>query len=102
MTKILSETFLNAMDNERVTDSSVGTATVYGMYDSGSIPGRDKIFLFSTEYRLALEPIQPHTGRSFPGDKRQGLTTHHQPVTMSRMVELYLHSSKCLHGIGLK
>jgi hypothetical protein len=36
-------------------DSSVGEATDYG----GSIPGRSKIFLFSTMSTLALRPTQP-------------------------------------------
>jgi hypothetical protein len=41
-------------------DSSVGTATSYGLDGRGSIPGKGKIFLFFTAPRPALGPTQPH------------------------------------------
>jgi hypothetical protein len=41
------------------------------------------------------------TGGSFPGSKRPGRGAEHL-VLMSKMVELYLHSPICLHGIVLK
>jgi hypothetical protein len=79
-------------------DSSVGTATGYGLDDWGSIPGRGKIVLFSTEYRPALGPTQPPI-HWIPGvlslrvsGKGVRLTIHLYLVTRSRMVELYLQS----------
>jgi hypothetical protein len=40
-------------------DRSVGIAMGYGLEGRDSIPGRDKIFLFSITSRPALGPIQP-------------------------------------------
>jgi hypothetical protein len=40
-------------------DSSVGIAVGCGLDSQGSIPGRGKIFLFSTASRPALGPTQP-------------------------------------------
>jgi hypothetical protein len=40
-------------------DSSVGIATGYGLDDRSSIPGRDKIFLFSIAPVLALGSTHP-------------------------------------------
>jgi hypothetical protein len=54
-------------------DSSVGIVTGYGLYGRGSIPGKGKIFLLSTESRPALGPtqfpIQWVAKGSFPGGK---------------------------------
>jgi hypothetical protein len=73
-----------------------------------SIPGKDKIFLFSVASRPPLEPTQltiqwvpilhprKESGRSVK------LTTHLHLVPRSRMVELYVHSSIRLHGIVLQ
>jgi hypothetical protein len=47
-------------------NSSVGIATGYVLDGRGSIPGRGKIFLLSTSYRLALGP---NTGSSIAGGK---------------------------------
>jgi hypothetical protein len=43
----------------RSRDSSVGIATGYGLDCRVSIPGRGKIFVFSTASRQALGSIQP-------------------------------------------
>jgi hypothetical protein len=42
-----------------VIDSSVSTATGYGLDGQGPIPGRDKIYLFSTTPIPTLGPTQP-------------------------------------------
>jgi hypothetical protein len=73
-----------------------------------SIPGRVKIFLFSVERRPALRSAKTNlqlvlsvlsAGQEGLGVK---LATHLQLVLRSRMVELYLHFSLCLHGLELK
>jgi hypothetical protein len=68
----------------------------------GFLSGRVNIFLYSTPYRLTLEPFQPPTqwvlGSVSPGVK---LTTHLHLVSRWRTMELYLHSLICLHGIVL-
>lgn len=43
-------------------DCSVGIKTGYRLDVQGSIPGRGKIFLFSTASRLALGPTKPPVG----------------------------------------
>jgi hypothetical protein len=82
--------------------SAVGIATGYELDGRGSIPGRGKIFLFSTASRPALGFTEPPTqwipGALSLGLKRAGreAATHLHPVSTSRMVELYLHSPICL------
>jgi hypothetical protein len=77
---------------------SVYIQTGYDLDGSGSIPGRGKVFLFSTAFRPALGPTNPPIPRIpaaiSPGVKRPGmkLTTHLHLVPRSRMVDLYLHS----------
>jgi hypothetical protein len=78
-------------------DSSVGIAAAYGLDDWGSIPVRDKIFIFSTASTWALGPSQ-YLAESVslvvkrPGDGTLSL------LQRSRMVELYLSFLKCLHA----
>lgn len=71
------------------------------MRSRGSIPGEDKIFLFSTPSRLALGATQPHVqwirGTLSTGVK---LSPHLDIVQMSRKVELYFLSS-IRHGVVL-
>jgi hypothetical protein len=55
-------------------DSSVGTAMYYELDGQGSIPGREKIFLFSIPSRPLLGPIQ-----WLPEVKRQGHEADHSP-----------------------
>jgi hypothetical protein len=88
----------------RRRDSSVGIAAGYGL-DRDSIPGRGKIFLSSTESRLALGPTQPPI-QWIPGALSRGVngrgmkpTTHLHLLPKLRMVELYLHSPIRLHGL---
>jgi hypothetical protein len=72
-------------------------------------PGFDsrqcKIFLFSTASRPALGPYPMGTGGGggiFPRVTRPGPEADHfHLVLRPRMVELYLHSPICLHGIVL-
>jgi hypothetical protein len=57
---------------------------------------------------VGLRPIQPYTdrvpGALSPGVKRRGvkLITRFRLVSKSRMVELYLHSPICVHGVVCK
>jgi hypothetical protein len=67
------------IDNQykmRSRDSSVGTATGYGLDGRGSIPGRGKIFLLSTVSIPVLRSNQSSypmgTGGSFRGVKAAG------------------------------
>jgi hypothetical protein len=61
--------------------NSFGIATDFGLDDRVSIPGRGKIFLFSTTSTQALGPNQPLIqwilGIGFPGVKRQGCAADH-------------------------
>jgi hypothetical protein len=89
--------------------SSVDILTGYGLDGRDSIPNRDKnIFLYSTAFRPALGPTQRPI-QSVPvvltlGVKRRGvkLISHLHLVLTSRMMELYLHSPICLHGVVLR
>jgi hypothetical protein len=88
---------------QRSRDSSVDIETGYG-------PGFDsrqgqEIFICST---MALGPTQPHIQwvlRALSlGIKRSGYEaddTHFHLVLRSRMVEMYLHFSTCLHNVVL-
>jgi hypothetical protein len=53
------------------------------------IPGRGKIFLFSTASRLALgltqPPIQSVLGAIFPGAKRQGHEADYSPLSSAEV-----------------
>jgi hypothetical protein len=86
-------------------DSSFDIVTGYRLDGLGLNPGRGKIFLFSTVSKLALGLIQPsiqwELGHFLQGLSGQGvkLTTHLHLVPRSRMVELYFHSTICLHGL---
>jgi hypothetical protein len=52
-----------------------------GLDDRGSIPGRGKIFLFSTEFRTAVGPAQPpiqwELGSASHGVKQPGREADH-------------------------
>jgi hypothetical protein len=74
--------------------SSVGIVVGYRLDGWGSNPGRGTIFLFSTTSRPALWSIQPHIQR-VPGVS----STVIKWPGHEGMVELYLHSPICLHGI---
>jgi hypothetical protein len=85
----------------------VGIATGYGLDDLGSIPGIAQFFcppqrpdrfwdppsFFSNGYREQFP--REYSGRSVK------LSTYLQLVPRSRIVELYLHSPICLHGMVL-
>jgi hypothetical protein len=73
-------------------DSVVGIATGYRLDGRGYIPGRIKIFLFSTAFSPDLEPTQPF--------KRPGLQDDNSPPS-STVVKLYIYSPIFLHGIVL-
>jgi hypothetical protein len=81
---------------------SVGTATDYGLDYQGSIPGKGKSFLFSIFSGSALGPTQLPI-RWIPGALSLGLklVTLFHLLPRSRMMELYLHSPTCIHGIVL-
>jgi hypothetical protein len=88
-------------------DTSVGIGTGYGLDGRCSIPGGGKISLFPIRSRPALgptlTPIQWEP-RTFPwGHSGRGvkLIAILYLVPRSRMVELYLHSPICLHGLTL-
>jgi hypothetical protein len=81
-------------------ESSVDTALGYGLDDRG-FESRQRlgIFLFTTESRTALGPIQPHilcAPRALSlGVKRLGREADHSPPSNAEVkecVELYLHS----------
>jgi hypothetical protein len=79
--------------------NSVGIK-IYNRLDSrGSVPGRGKIFLFSTASRLTLRLSQLYpigTDGVFSGrlsGRGMKLITHLHLVPRSRMMELYFHSA---------
>jgi hypothetical protein len=91
----------------RIQDSSVGTATGYGLDGPGSIPGMTIFF-------CSLQRSHWHWGPPslifngywglFPRGQSGWcvkLITHFHLVPMLRMVKLYLHYSTRLHGIEL-
>jgi hypothetical protein len=65
-------------------DSSVGIVTEYGMDGPGSIPGRGKIFLFSTESIPTLGPTRPPVQR-VPGVKRPVREADHSPASSAEV-----------------
>jgi hypothetical protein len=88
-------------------DSSVGTATDYELSGRVLLPGSGTIFLSST----ASRPVLGHNPASYlmgtGGSLPEGcsgwcikMTTHLNLVPRSRMVDLYLHSVKSLHGVN--
>jgi hypothetical protein len=86
----------------------VGIATGYGLNGRGSNPGKENIFSYAQRLdRLCGPPSllsNVFGGSSFPGGKTGRdvkLTSHLHLVPRSRMVELYLLSHTCLHGIVL-
>jgi hypothetical protein len=85
-------------------DSSVGIVTGYGLDGLGSYPIRGKVFLFSMMSKPALGPTQPLIqwvlGAIAPGSKVVVAGSFHLEL-WSRVVELYLHSPICPHGIVL-
>jgi hypothetical protein len=89
------------------TFSAVGIATGYEMDGLGSIPGNAKYCLLhsvQTGYEAHPASYPMGTGNDFPvGKAVRGvkLTTHLHLVPRSRMVELYLYSLICLHGVVL-
>jgi hypothetical protein len=88
-------------------DSSVGITTGYELDGRGSSPGMGKIAHFSTTSRQALGPTQP-PNECVPWAISQGVNVPGREadhylhlVPRSRMVELYLHFTVCLHGVVL-
>jgi hypothetical protein len=57
----------------RSQDTSISIVAGYGLDGWGLIPGRRKIFLFSTESRPALRPTQLGYWASFPGGEMAGV-----------------------------
>jgi hypothetical protein len=74
----------------------------YGLDDRGFETGQELgIFLFTTVSRPALEPIQPPTRGSFPGNKTTAAWSWPLITIYCRgqkCVELYLHSPMRLHS----
>jgi hypothetical protein len=88
-------------------DSSVGIATGYGLDSLGSIPDRNKVFLFSTTSRPALgptqSPVQLVPGTFSPGVKRSGREAD-QSLPSSAEVKnggAIPSFPICLHGVVL-
>jgi hypothetical protein len=80
----------------------------YGLADRGAESQQgQEIFIFSIESRPALEPTHPpiqwEPGALSPGVELQKLEADDSVPLVSRlrMVELYLHSPICLHGLVL-
>jgi hypothetical protein len=65
------------------------TATGYGLDGRGSIPSRDKIFLFYVTSRPAVGPTQPPIqcvpGAVSPGVKRQGREADHSSASSAEV-----------------
>jgi hypothetical protein len=83
-------------------DSSVGTATHYGLDGRGSILGRGKTFLFSLVPRPELGPTQPPI-QQVTGVKRPGREADRSPLSSAEVKNggLYLEATVCLHGTVL-
>jgi hypothetical protein len=92
-------------------DSSVGIATSHQLDGSSLIPSTarffsspdhpDQLWGHPASYPMATGGSFPGGGGEYSGGSVK-LTTHLHLVPRSRMVELYLHSPICLHGIVLK
>jgi hypothetical protein len=97
----------NTLCGVRNRDSSDGSNGLRGGQPRFDSRQGKEIFLYTTATRPALGPTQPHIqwvpGTLSPGVKRQGYEADHSLhlAPRSRMVELYLHSPICLHGIVL-
>jgi hypothetical protein len=86
--------------------SSVDMATGYGLDDQGfNTQWGLGIFHFNTMSRLALGPTQPRiqwvSEALSPGVKELRHETDHSPPSSAKVkeyMELYLHSTICLHG----
>jgi hypothetical protein len=85
---------------------NIGSLSVHENFQFLTIIFLEEIFLWSIASRPALGPTQPTIqwvpGGSFSGGKDgRGvkLTIHLGLVPRSRMMELYLHSPICLHGM---
>jgi hypothetical protein len=85
--------------------SSVGIAVGMSWTVGVRFQACAKIILYSTEFRPLLGPTYPHiqwvTRALSPALSSQGmkLTTHLLLVPRLRKLEMYLHSTICLHGI---
>jgi hypothetical protein len=66
-----------------ITYGTFGKMTGYGMDRRGSIPGKDKIFVFSITSRQILEPTQPPIQRA-SRVKREGREADHSPLSKAR------------------
>jgi hypothetical protein len=108
-TLLFLQTDFNLLLNEYLSrDSSVGIAMGYGLDDRGSIPGRSKFFCTPQHpdrlgARLASYPtatVSLYLGVNRPGREADHLTYLHL-VPKSRMMELYVNSTICLHDIVL-
>jgi hypothetical protein len=89
-------------------DSSVTTATGYGLDDRGSIHGKGNRFCSTSQRpeRLSGSPkfLHKEQSGSFPwrlSSRGVKLTTHLPLVPRSTMVELYFRFPICLHGVVL-
>jgi hypothetical protein len=82
--------------NIRGRDSSVGTATGYGLDDQGdgsSSTSSVKNFHFSISSRPALGSTQPPikwVPGLFPGVKRQGREADHSPPTSAEVMKMWI------------
>jgi hypothetical protein len=81
--------YLAYVTTRRNHNSSVGTATGYGLNGRDFIPGRDKSFLFSVAFIPVLGPTQPSIlgvpGALSPGIERQGREAHHSPPSKTKV-----------------
>jgi hypothetical protein len=72
--------------NLKSRDVSFGIATGYGLGGRGTIPSRDKVFLFSTASRADLGPTQPPIqwtpGALSTGVKWPGREADHSPPSI--------------------
>jgi hypothetical protein len=83
-------------------DSSVGIATGW---TAGRAGARDFQFLHSVQTGSGAHPTSYSmgTGGSFLGGKAAGREADHSPPSSAqvKMMDLYLNSPKCFHGVVL-
>jgi hypothetical protein len=101
---LISLQYLIVVNEGGSQDSSVSIVTGYGLNGLGLIPSNARFFSSPcVQSSSGAHPASCTMGTrgSFPKGKVMGLklTSHLNPVSRSRMVELYLHSPMCLHGI---